>query len=542
MALLLLPAAVSAQSSETSWGDDGFRGWALKTNLLYDATATVNLGVEFRTGGHTSIDFPVSYNPWKFSNEMQWRHILVQPELRWWPRKTFHGSFWGLHAAYAYYNVGGLPNSPFSEYMKLHRFEGSLAAVGISYGYRWNFSQHWAMEATIGAGYSHLSYGKYPCARCGEKIGDETKNYFGPTKAGISLVYAFGGYAEYGPNGKNGRRGKKNKSDSGNTTGFLPFVALAKSSKSAEPRLVATYITPEVETLKKRSETGKAYLDFVVNRWEILPNFKNNASELQRIDDMAQRVNNDPDATITGISITGYASIEGSYASNLTLSENRAEAVKEHIQQLYNFRADLFTVKGMGEDWTTLDSLVNASSMQERSRILQIIRGTGIFDGREKKLMDLAGGTPYLKMMDTFFPQLRRVEYRFNYTVLPFTLEKGKEVFRTKPSNLSLNEMFTIANTYEPGSSDFNEVFETAAQFFPQNNVANLNAAASALDRKDTAAAARYLDRVLLQNNAYWNNLGILSWLQGDREKAASCFAKGGAQGAGNLNEIARFK
>ncbi len=39
--------------------------WGIKTNLLYDATATFNLGVEFRTGRRTSIDIPVSYNAWK---------------------------------------------------------------------------------------------------------------------------------------------------------------------------------------------------------------------------------------------------------------------------------------------------------------------------------------------------------------------------------------------------------------------------------------------------------------------------------------------
>ena len=56
----------------------------IKTNLLYDATTTFNLGLEFRTGAKTSFDIPVSYNPWTFSDNKKWKHILIQPEFRRW--------------------------------------------------------------------------------------------------------------------------------------------------------------------------------------------------------------------------------------------------------------------------------------------------------------------------------------------------------------------------------------------------------------------------------------------------------------------------
>ena len=202
MLVLLAPAAVKAQYSNYRYQDQylvqtgemtlPFMG--IKTNLLYDATATFNLGLEFRTGWHTSLDIPVNYNPWTFSNgEKWWKHILVQPELRWWPRETFDGHFFGLHGHYAYYNINNLPKPPFSEYMNTHRFQGWLAGAGISYGYRWNFNHRWALEATVGAGYAYLEYDKFECGRCGELIDSESKHYFGPTKVGLSLIYGIGG-------------------------------------------------------------------------------------------------------------------------------------------------------------------------------------------------------------------------------------------------------------------------------------------------------------------------------------------------------------
>ena len=38
---------------------------ALKSNLLYDATTTMNLGLEFGLARKWTLDVPVNYNPWK---------------------------------------------------------------------------------------------------------------------------------------------------------------------------------------------------------------------------------------------------------------------------------------------------------------------------------------------------------------------------------------------------------------------------------------------------------------------------------------------
>ena len=42
---------------------------ALKSNLLYDATTTMNLGLEIGLARKWTLDIPVNYNPWKLSDE-----------------------------------------------------------------------------------------------------------------------------------------------------------------------------------------------------------------------------------------------------------------------------------------------------------------------------------------------------------------------------------------------------------------------------------------------------------------------------------------
>lgn len=47
---------------------------AVKTNLLYDATTTMNLGLEIGLGKKWSLDLSGNYNPWKFDDETRLRH------------------------------------------------------------------------------------------------------------------------------------------------------------------------------------------------------------------------------------------------------------------------------------------------------------------------------------------------------------------------------------------------------------------------------------------------------------------------------------
>lgn len=159
--------------------------FALKTNGLYWATTTPNLGVEFALSKKTTIELTGSYNPWDFSNNKKLKFWLVQPEFRYWLCERFNGHFLGLHGHYAEYNVGGIKQLE----LKGKRYQGNLYGGGISYGYHWILGKRWSLEATLGVGYARLKYDKYVCGTCGPKEKGSTKNYWGPTKAGINLIY-----------------------------------------------------------------------------------------------------------------------------------------------------------------------------------------------------------------------------------------------------------------------------------------------------------------------------------------------------------------
>lgn len=171
---------------------------AIKTNLLYWGATTPNIGVEFALGSKTSLEIGGGVNPFvlKTKNgdqplrETKLKHWLVQPELRYWTCESFNGHFFGLHGIVAEYNVGDIdvPLGRLAD-LKDYRYEGFAYGAGLSYGYQWVMAPRWNFELNLGAGYVYLTYDKYPCVKCGSKLESATNNYFGITKAAISLIY-----------------------------------------------------------------------------------------------------------------------------------------------------------------------------------------------------------------------------------------------------------------------------------------------------------------------------------------------------------------
>ena len=82
--------------------------FAVKSNLLYDATATINLGVEVGLSKKWSLDLSGNYNGWMLGDEARFKHWLVQPEFRYWTCERFNGTFWGLHLHGGEFSVAGI--------------------------------------------------------------------------------------------------------------------------------------------------------------------------------------------------------------------------------------------------------------------------------------------------------------------------------------------------------------------------------------------------------------------------------------------------
>ncbi|MDR2385892.1 MAG: DUF3575 domain-containing protein [Tannerella sp.] len=68
-------------------------------------------------------------------------------------------------------------------------FEGWLFGTGVSYGYHWILTPRFSLEFTLGIGVAYLDYKKTRCTDCRQVIGEDASWYFGPTRAGLNLVW-----------------------------------------------------------------------------------------------------------------------------------------------------------------------------------------------------------------------------------------------------------------------------------------------------------------------------------------------------------------
>lgn len=170
--------------------------FAMKSNLIYDALLSPNLGLEMGLSEKWTAEISGNFNSWTV-NGHKWKHWFVQPEVRYWLCEKFGGHFLAAHIIAGQYNFGNINNeikflgSDFSQ-LSDKRFQGWAAGAGIGYGYTWMLSRHWSMEAEIAVGWIYTRYDSYPCAECGTRIeSDKPHNYVGPTKAAVNLIYVF---------------------------------------------------------------------------------------------------------------------------------------------------------------------------------------------------------------------------------------------------------------------------------------------------------------------------------------------------------------
>lgn len=159
---------------------------ALKTNALYWLTSTPNLSVEAGLGRHVSLQLEMGYNAWKFSGQRSLKHTMFIPEARYWLSRPMERHFLGVYGQYSAFN---LRNAPFFD-QNDQAYRGNFYGGGISYGYQWALGKRFGIEASVGVGYLYISYSQYQYTDCcAERISDHKRNYFGPTRAAVNLIY-----------------------------------------------------------------------------------------------------------------------------------------------------------------------------------------------------------------------------------------------------------------------------------------------------------------------------------------------------------------
>lgn len=164
---------------------------AVKTNLLYDAVLIPDIGVEFCLGKNWSVAGNWMYAWWKSDRKHNyWRIYGGDVELRrWFGRRAVEKPFSGHHVGL----YGQIVTYDFELGGKGYLGDKWSYGGGVAYGYSLPVGHRFNVDFTMGIGYLGGSYKEY-IPLDGHYVWQTTKNrrWFGPTKAGISLVWLIG--------------------------------------------------------------------------------------------------------------------------------------------------------------------------------------------------------------------------------------------------------------------------------------------------------------------------------------------------------------
>lgn len=300
------------------------------------------------------------------------------------------------------------------------------------------------------------------------------------------------------------------------------------------------FIRPKAVSVKTRELSGSAFIDFIVNTTDIRPEYRNNTAELAKITATIDSVRDDDDLTITSLSIKGFASPEGKYANNERLARGRTQALKEYVEKLYDFGEGTVVATHEAEDWQGLRRYVERSNLKHKGEIVNVIDSRMQPDAKEARIR-ADYPEDYRFLLEHCFPALRHSDYRIEYTVRQFSdVEEIKRLMKTQPGKLSLEEFQLAAQTMEPGSDEFYEVYDIAVRMYPDDATANLNAAYAAIGRRDMNRAAACLEKAGRSPEVVYAK-GVYALLSGDEEKARTLLMEAERMGVKEAEKTLRL-
>ena len=279
------------------------------------------------------------------------------------------------------------------------------------------------------------------------------------------------------------------------------------------------YIMPKQEDTKVRTIEGRAFLDFPVNEIIINPEYRRNPEELQRLKKTIENALFDKSFKVQSVSLHGYASPESPYDNNTRLARGRTKALKDYVCANFGIPSGIVEETYTPEDWLNLrnfietlgesrrikgniwyehETVVETPVMPEfvaaqRDALLRIIDSAADPDEKERQLKALDGGAPYKWLLDNVFPGLRHTDYIIEYIVQHYPVAEAKQLIYTHPEALSLNEMYSVAESFGEGTDGWYDALLTAAKQHPGDPAANLNAASASIRMRRLTDAKNFL-------------------------------------------------
>lgn len=242
--------------------------------------------------------------------------------------------------------------------------------------------------------------------------------------------------------------------------------------------IVEVWMDPEFEIKPKIHDgKGEARLQFVVNKWDIVPDLANNRVELDTMLASLRPIIQDSLATLTSLNIFGSASAEASYQYNVKLANNRANSAKNWLAaQLELPRAvkNIIKVGASPEGWEPVVQAMRAANDPDSILVRELmIKYPGPTDDAAEKYIRKLKCWPRIR--DNYLAKDRKVLYNYTWEVKSFTDDAELiEMYSKRPDAFSEEEFLRVASLAKDDDSR-EMVYEKILEYYPDSEVANNN-------------------------------------------------------------------
>ena len=250
-----------------------------------------------------------------------------------------------------------------------------------------------------------------------------------------------------------------------------------------------------------------------------------------------------PRVEMKNFSIQSYASPEGEIDKNTNLAEDRAGSAKSFlVKEMKRMKYEagqqeaFYGLNPKGEDWEGFKTEVEKTTHEDKELILRVLQMTADLDKREQEIRNMAKTYKFLEK--EVLPQLRRSQMVLSYDKVGYSDEELKELSKSNPDTLNVEELLYTATLYEDLSEKL-RVYSEAARLFPNdwrtsNNVGYVNYLQGDLD----AAGENFEKANAAEENATTtNNIGAVAHMKGDNERAMELFAAAGSSSECKYNQ-----
>ena len=242
------------------------------------------------------------------------------------------------------------------------------------------------------------------------------------------------------------------------------------------------------------------------------------------------------------MSVQSYASPEGEIDKNENLAKDRAESAKAAVvkrmkKMKYEAgQADAFySLDPKGEDWSGFKAEVEKTSHEDKELILRVLQMTSDLNKREQEIRNMAKTYTFLEK--EVLPQLRRSQLTLSYDKVGFSDDELKELSKTNPDTLNVEELLFTATLYSDLSEQL-RVYKEAQRLFPNDWRTSNNVGYVQYLQGDLEAAGTNFEKAgeSSENATVKNNIGAVAHMKGDLERAMELFTAAGSSDETNYN------